>query len=985
MRIAHHFLKLSMQRYGKYRADLHKNRFVAALLHRAKALTKGSLLKNLFLGGVVLALLGALSLFVGYLWIKQTLPTTEDILNRDVAQSTKIYDRTGTHLLYEIAGNEKRTIVPIEQIPQSLINATITAEDRQFYNHNGINYLSIVRSMYENIKCGCKAQGASTLTQQMVRNVILTLDKTVTRKVKEILLSYAVEDKFTKEEILSLYLNQIGYGGANYGVQSASQAYFSKDVQDLTLAESATLAAMPKQPSRYLRDPELLKARRDWVLTNMEELGYASHDEVVAALATETPVVAKLGNITAPHFVLWVKDQLEASYTEREVETGGLNVITTLDYDKQMAAEAAVSANVAAKGEAYGFNNAGLLAIDPKTGQILAMVGSADYFNDEIQGQVNVTEQALQPGSSMKPLIYAASWEKGYTPNTILWDVDTVMPTETGPYNPRNYDNGESGYVTMRKALQGSLNIPAVKAMYLVGVDSSITFLQRMGYTTLEDRSRFGLSLVLGGGEVKMVDHLRAYGTFANGGKQQPTTGVLKVTDSTGATLEEWKAEEHEGTQIVDANIANTVSNVLSDNNARAYVFGTNSALQLGARPVAAKTGTTNDFNDAWTMGYTPSLAAGVWVGNTDGTTMKKNAEAVFVAAPMWKEFMQKALDGTPIEAFPTPTIASTGKDMLDGNIPVKTYTIDTSSGKLATEYTPERFKKTETCGEYHDILTYVNKNDPRGPVPENPSTDPYYQVWEDAVQTWITKRNANLKPDQVALVTCKDIPTADDDVHTPQNQPSIQFVSPSDGQTFGRTITTTLDTSVRRSFSRVEYAINGAVVNMSYNMNGDTFTLPSWVTTGNHTLDATIYDDVDNTGSDSVTITINESGGDTATFHITNPFTNQTIDNTGAAYTIVVEVPNVNEVTYLEITAENLWTGQATVVGSTTSPSSITSIPWNIATDARYQLVARASTPAGVTLESNPIIVTTTTPTSSTGTPIDSVLITAPTTTPAL
>lgn len=985
MQILHHFFELSMQRYGKYRSELHKNRFVAALLHRMKAITKGSLLKNLILAGIALLLLGGLTLFIGYLWIKQTLPTPEDILNRDVAQSTKIYDRTGTHLLYEIAENEKRTIVPIEQIPENLINATITAEDRQFYNHHGINYLSIARSIYEDIKCGCKAQGASTLTQQMVRNVILTLDKTASRKIKEILLSFAVEDKFTKQEILGLYLNQIGYGGANYGVQSASQAYFEKDVKDLSLAQSATLAAIPKMPTTYLKNPDLLKERRDWILESMEELGYATHEQVVAAEAEETPVVAKLGNITAPHFVLWVKDQLEATYTEREVETGGLSVITTLDYDKQMAAEAAVTANVAAKGATYGFNNAGLLAIDPKTGQILAMVGSADYFNDDIQGQVNITQQPLQPGSSMKPLIYAASWEKGYTPNTILWDVDTVIPTETGPYNPHNYDNGEHGYVTMRKALQGSLNIPAVKAMYLVGVDNAITFLQRMGYTTLNDRSRFGLSLVLGGGEVNMIDHLRAYGTFANGGVQQSTTGILKVTDATGATLEEWKAEDHVGTQIVDANIANTLSNVLSDNNARSYVFGVNSALQLGARPVAAKTGTTSDFNDAWTMGYTPSLAAGVWVGNTDGTKMYKNAEAVFVAAPMWKEFMQKALDGTPIEAFPTPTIASTGKDMLDGNIPVKTYTIDTSTGKLASTLTPDRFKETKTCGEYHDILTYVSKDDPRGPVPENPSTDPQYQVWEDAVQAWITKHNANLKPGEVAITTCKDIPTDSDDVHTSQNQPTVSITSPTSGSSLGRTISTTLNTSVRRTFSRVEYTIDGASVYVSHDMNGDTFTLPSWVTIGNHTFGATIFDDVDNNASDSVTVSINESSGGEAQFHITNPFSNQTIDNTGTAYNIVIEVPNVNEVTYLEVTAENLWTGETKMIGSTTHPSSITSISWNIGADAKYQLVARASTPTGGTLESSPVIVTVTTPAASAGTPIDSVLITTPVTAPTL
>lgn len=923
-------------------------------------------MKNVLLGGLALGLLGVLALFVGYLYFQSTLPSAEDIMNRDVAQSTKIYDRTGAHLLYEIAENEKRTIVPFEQIPKNLINATLTAEDRKFYTHGALNYLSIVRSVYENVKCGCKAQGASTLTQQMVRNVILTLDKTYTRKIKEILLSYAVEQKFTKDEILALYLNQIGYGSTNYGVESASQAYFGKPVSEIDLAEAATLAAMPKQPSRYLRDPELLKARRDWILTNMEELGYATHDEVAAALAQETPVVAKLTNITAPHFVMWVKEQLETTYTEREVETGGLKVITTLDYDKQAAAEAAVKATVDAKGAVYGFNNASLLSIDPKTGQILAMVGSTDYNNDEIQGQVNVTLQALQPGSSMKPIIYAAAWEKGYTPNTILWDVDTIFPTETGPYNPQNYDNGERGYVTMRKALQGSLNIPAVKTSYLVGVQSGIDFAERLGYSTFEDRSKFGLSLVLGGAEVTMLDHVRAYGTFAYGGIQQETVGILSVQDAKGAMIEEWKADEHAGKQVIDANLAATVSNVLSDNNARSYVFGTNSALQLGDRPVAAKTGTTNDFNDAWTVGYTPSLATAVWVGNTNGTQMNKNAEAVFVAAPMWKEYMQAALLNTPVEQFPAPRIDTVGKDMLDGKIPTTTFTIDTSSGKLATEYTPEQFKKTETCGEYHTILRYVNLSDPRGAAPKEGAYDSSEPAWETAVQAWISKRNASLKPGESPLVTCGTVPTEYDDVHTAESIPSISITSPSNRDVLSRTITTALDTSVRGTFSRVDYAIDGALAATSDDMNGDSFTLPSWVASGLHTLSATIYDSNGNNATDSISVTINESSGSEASFHITNPFPNQTIENVGAPYIVVIEVPDAQDVNYMEITAQNLWTGATTVIGSTSSPSSITSIPWTMGADAKYQLVARASTETGGTLESIPVVVTVTTPVSS-------------------
>lgn len=928
-----------------------------------KALKGKSFVKNAVLGAIALGLFGLLVVFFAYLWFASTLPSAEDIMTRDVAQSTKIYDRTGEHLLYEIAENEKRTVVPFEQIPEDLINATLTAEDRRFYEHNGISYFSIIRSIYENVKCGCKAQGASTLTQQMVRNVILTLDKTYTRKIKEILLSYAVEQKFSKDEILELYLNQIAYGSVNYGIESASQAYFSKTVADLTLAESAVLAAMPKRPSRYLRDPELLKERRDWILVNMGELGYATEEEVAAALAEETPVIAKLNNITAPHFVLWVKEQLEEQYSERVVETGGLKVITTLDYEKQMAAEAAITASIEAKSEIYGFNNAGLLSIDPKTGHILAMVGSADYHDNDIHGQVNVTQRALQPGSSMKPLVYAAAWEKGYTPNSIVWDVNTLFSTATGPYEPRNYDNGESGHVTMRKALQGSLNIPAVKTMYLVGVANTLDFLDRMGYTTLSDRSRFGLSLVLGGAEVTMTDHLRAYGTFANNGIQHDTTGILKVTDPNGDVLQEWKAEDSAGTQILDANLTATVSNVLSDNGARAYVFGANSALQLSGRPVAAKTGTTNDFKDAWTMGYTPSLATGVWVGNTDGTIMNRNAESIYIAAPIWKEYMLAALKDTPIEIFPAPAIDTTGKAMLDGSIPTSTYTIDTMSGKLATEFTPERFRETKTCGEYHTILAYVTKENPRGPVPSDPTNDPYYQPWEDAIQSWITKYNANLGTDKTPMITCGDIPTEYDDIHTDAAAPEISISSPNTNASVGRSFTVEIQSEVQGSFSRVEYAIDGAFITSQYSMDGGEITLPSWVSTGKHVLTATIYDQNENSATDSVTIDVNEASGSEATFHITNPFQNQNIENSGSPYTVVIEVPNSADVTYLEVTATNLWTGTSTVIGSTTSPSAITSVSWAIGSNGRYQLIARASTPEGGTLESVPILVTVSTP----------------------
>lgn len=944
---------------------------LSGLKQRLKQLKKGSWIKNLFLLLLAGLLFGTLCLFGIFVYYSQQLPDPDEILNRELSQATKIYDRTGEHLLYEIAPDQNRTLVTIDQIPLTAQQATITAEDRGFYNHNGISFKGILRAILTNlVHLDPNGQGASTITQQFIKKAFLTDDRTYSRKVKEIIIAIALEKKFEKDEILQMYLNEIPYGGTNYGIESAAQAYFNKSVKDVSLAEAATLAALPNRPSTFLNNPDLLKDRRDWILGGMVEEGYITQAQADEALVQDTPVSLSVHNIQAPHFVLWVKEQLEEKYGAKTTETGGLRVVTSLDYDKQKIAEEAVTNGLAAKGATYKFNDIGLVSVDPKTGQVLAMVGSPDYWNDDADGQVNVTLRKLQPGSSIKPLVYATAFERGFTPNSVLWDVETTFPTATGPYNPHNYDGKEHGYVTLRKALQGSLNIPAVKTLYLAGIENVLTMGDRLGYTTLRDEF-VGLSMVLGGVRVTPLEHTNAFATFANNGLHHDTVSILKVTDSHGATLEEWTAEENPGVQAMNSNLAATVSNVLSDNNARAYVFGTNNYLTLGNRPVAAKTGTTNEFKDAWTVGYTPSLATGVWVGNARGSVMNSRADGSVVAAPVWKEYMDRSLKGSPIEPFPAASIKLTGKPVLDGRIPATTFVIDTSTGKLATDLTPERYRQEKTCGEYHTILTYVKISDPQGTAPANPAkADAYYTPWEAGIQAYVTKSGA--VEGQPKLEVC-EIPTESDDVHTIRNQPSISITSPHNQDAVGRNVTIEIEVESKRPFDRVEYTIDGTFIGASRSRDGLTLPLPSWVSTGEHILAAAVFDDVDNSAEDSARVTINEPGSE-GSFRITNPFDGQEIEKTVPAYSIAIEVPNIQNLATLQVTAHNLWTGEETLVGEVFSPQSITTMAWTLPAAAEYVLTASARTSGSnpSILVSTPVTVLVKDPAQTGGIPVE-------------
>lgn len=686
----------------------------------------------------ILLLIGSLTFAI----ISLSLPDPNKLNARIIPQSTKIYARDGTTLLYEVHGEAKRTLINLNDIPDYAEHAAIAVEDKNFYNNPGVDWKGILRSIFVDVTSISKSQGGSTITQQFVRNAILTREKTLVRKVKEIVLAIEIDQKYSKDDILKLYLNEIPYGQNAYGIEAAAQTYFGKHARDLTLAESAYLAALPQAPSFYNANRDKLEARKNVVLDLMAEQGYIKPQERDAAKAEKVTFSKIKDAILAPHFVLYVQNILAEKYGEKTLEEGGLKVITTLDWNMQQIAEQAVKDGVAKNEKNNKASNAALVAIDPKTGQILAMVGSRDYFDDEHDGQVNVTLSERQPGSSIKPYIYATAFKQGMSPATMLVDVKTNFGTYGGKeYSPNNYDGANHGIVNIRKALAGSLNIPAVKTLALVGVQNAIDTAKDMGITSDINTDRCGLSLVLGGCELKLIDHTSAFGVFANGGVRHDDTPILKIEDSKGKALEEYKEEA--GNEVLDPQVAYQIVSIMTDNNARAFIFGERSPLILPDRVVGAKTGTTQAWRDGWTVGYTPSLVAGVWTGNNDNTPMRAGADGVVVAAPIWNQFMRNALKDTPPEQFLEPP-------------GIQHVLVDSISGKLPTEYSPstkeEVFASSSLPKDFDDVHVPVKINRENGKratdaTPENLIETRIYTVihsempsnpnWEYPVLAW--------------------------------------------------------------------------------------------------------------------------------------------------------------------------------------------------------------------------------------------------------
>jgi penicillin-binding protein 1C len=644
---------------------------------------------------VVLGLLMAFGIL--YFLLLRDLPSPTGLDKTTGSYSTQIYDREGKHL-YTIYSDRNQSFIPLDKIPKTLQYATIAVEDKDFYRHGAVDFRGIARAAYSTL-FHKQLQGGSTLTQQLVKNSLLTPERTVERKIKEVILSFATEALYTKDQILEMYLNQVPYGGTSYGVEAASQVYFGKSVKNLTLAEQAYLAGLPEAPSTlspYGSRPDLGKKRQEEILHKMHQQKYITKKDRDKAIAQKLTFQKISNPIKAPHFVFYVKDLLVKKYGQQTVEEGGLKVVTSLDLKLQEYAQASVSAEVE-KLVGYNVGNSAAVITHPGTGEILAMIGGRNYFGEPLpegctvgencafEPNVNIAISQRQPGSSIKPINYAVGLLKGYSAAMPFIDAPVCFPQPgQKPYCPRNYDGRFRGVVTMRQALAQSLNIPAVQMLKLNTLESMIATASAMGLK-FDDPRGYGLSLTLGGGEVTMLDMATAFGVFANQGYRVDLHPILKVTDRSGKVLEEYKPPKSPifGKKVLPSEVTFIISDILADNSARAPAFGINSDLRIDGKHVSVKTGTTNDLRDNWTIGYTPSYLIAVWVGNNDSRPMSRVASGVTGASPIWNILMTHVLDGKKPEIPQKPPNVYGKNTCTTGITPTGTSQPQVCSGRF--------------------------------------------------------------------------------------------------------------------------------------------------------------------------------------------------------------------------------------------------------------------------------------------------------------
>jgi 1A family penicillin-binding protein len=602
-------------------------------------------------------------------WLAVDLPSQEHLYERAATPSTRIYDRKG-RLLYEILDPHSgaHSPMPLEEIPTACVNATIATEDASFYSNPGVDGWAIIRALWTNLRGGEIVSGGSTITQQLARNLLLSPEErteiSLERKLREAILAWRLAHTYSKDEILTLYLNEVYYGNLAYGIEAAARTYFAKSASELDLAECALLAGLPQSPARYnpLENPKAAKARQETVLGLMAKHRYNSPHETHLAISERLRFASVPFPIHAPHFVMYVRGQLEKEVGLEAIYSQGLQVYTTLDLDAQETAERIVRyrleqlADTRAGQPPRNVRNAAVVVIDPHTGEVLAMVGSPDYFDPDIDGAVNATAATRQPGSSIKPITYAVAFDPArpdpMTAATMMMDVRTAFVTREGaPYVPQNYDRQWRGPVLLRQALASSYNLVAVKVLDTIGIEAMTDLARSLGITTFDDLDRFGLALTLGGGEVRLLELTAAYGAFANGGYRVEPVTITRVENSRGQTLGVWQTSP--GSRVMDEQVAYLITDILSDNFARASTFGEGSPLRL-SRPAAAKTGTTTDWRDNWTIGYTPDLVVGVWAGNADNEPMQ-HVSGVIGAAPIWHDVMEALHRGQPVREFAEP------------------------------------------------------------------------------------------------------------------------------------------------------------------------------------------------------------------------------------------------------------------------------------------------------------------------------------------
>lgn len=810
--------------------------FKKTIKHFIKLIKKARLKELVVLCIAVFLFLGG----VGIIWFATfDIPDLSSFNQRIFGESTKIFDRTGKVLLYDMGQNIRRTVVPLEEVSPFVKQATIAIEDEDFYKHHGIKVSSLFRAVLVNIQDLGYSQGGSTITQQVVKNSLLTKEKTITRKVKEIFLAIRLEQKFTKDEILGLYLNDTPYGGTLYGIEEASLGYFGTSSKNLTLAQAAYLAALPQAPtyfSPYGRHREELENRKNLVLQRMKDNGYIDEEAFSKAKEEKVDFAENIsGGIKAPHFVMYIREYLTEKYGERAVSEGGLKVITTLDYEMQTVSEEIIKKYALENAKLYNATNAGLTAIDPKTGQILVMVGSRDFFDEEIDGQYNIATAKRQPGSSFKPLVYLRAFEKGYTDETVLFDVKTQFSSscpkdstsdEAPCYSPGNYDGKFRGPMTLRNALAQSINIPAVKLLYLVGINDAINFAKSLGITTLTDPSRYGLSLVLGGGEVTLLDMTSAYSVFANQGTKNPATGILEVKDKSGNIIESF---EDKSERVADKNATLILTDILKDDVARTPIFGARGSMFFSNREVAAKTGTTNNYRDTWVIGYTPNITVGAWAGNNDNSSIDRKV-AGYIVAPMWHAVMVEILKKIPDEKFEKPVFPNKEnlKPILRGVWQIPS-SIKNEENKDVSIY------------EVHNILHWVDKENPNGETPKNPYIDPQYEAWEYAVSYWAESGNYSSP-----------------DLSSRKNGVNITVPKKGDNYKENDPVPVSITVSGNTEVNEALYFINGNYIGKS-NPPFTFFFIPKQIGNlkGNTTLKVIVKDATGNESEDSVEIKI--------------------------------------------------------------------------------------------------------------------------------
>ncbi len=820
-------------------------------------------LSNLSTGMLVAVVVGLLVVLLSVVFFATQVPSPEDLVNREIVSSTKIYDRDN-QLLYDIYQNQNRTPIKLVEIPEQVKQATISIEDKDFYQHGGFSIPGIARSIFDIVVYRKIEGGGSTLTQQLVKNALLSGERTLPRKIKEFILAIQVERVYSKDQILEMYLNEIPYGGTAYGIEAAANLYFGKRAKDLSLAQAALLAGLPQQPSVYSpygTHPELAKTRQKEVLRRMVEDRYITSDQAKAAEVENMEYRTAQNEVgfKAPHFVLYIKQKLIEQFGDRLVEQGGLKVITTLDYKLQEQAEKIVKDEVE-KLKSAQVGNGAAIVLDPKTGQILAMVGSKNYFAEDYDGNVNVTLSLRQPGSATKPINYAKAMEKGYTANFTLMDVRTVFPGGDRPaYIPVNYDGQYRGPVQVRYALGSSFNIPAVKMLAITGVKDVMDLGFRMGLTswepTEENVNSVGLSLTLGGREVRLLDLTSAFGVFANKGHRVEPNGILKVSDARGKTLYEYK--DSDGTKVLDEGIAFVISDILADNGARTAAFGSNSVLNIPGKTVAVKTGTTDQKRDNWAIGYTPSRVVGVWVGNNDNSPMSPViASGVTGASPIWNKIMIAALSGKSNEPFEKP--GNVNQTDVDGLISGRTrggsptrreyFVSGTEPKNESTSYqklkvckqNPHRLSGDGEDGDDKDVIV-LKEDDPTGA-----------NSWQKGIDEWVLT-SSDLRFVGISK-GCSGIPGFSTGGG---GGGIIQIVNVADGANVPRVFDVLASTNSPAGVKKITWSIDGAVKSTQ---TSQPFALHVEFTPGDkgsHTITATLEDNSGGSFSTSIRVTV--------------------------------------------------------------------------------------------------------------------------------